>query len=55
MTNPPTGASQFKLFQYLSFSSPISPSFWHAFADLNIDNLQLSDAPLSLAAESSRT
>ncbi|KAL9938113.1 hypothetical protein V8E36_002736 [Tilletia maclaganii] len=51
-TPPPSaaGAAQTKLLQYLSFSSSINPSFWHAFADLKINTLQLSDAPLPLAA-----
>ncbi|KAK0529410.1 Autophagy protein 7 [Tilletia horrida] len=39
-----------KLLQYASFSSSINPSFWHSFAELKIDTLQLSDAPLPLVA-----
>ncbi|CAD6884834.1 unnamed protein product [Tilletia controversa] len=43
-------AASAKLLQYATLSSSINPSFWHAFADLKINKLQLSEAPVPLLA-----
>ncbi|KAE8224663.1 hypothetical protein CF319_g2469 [Tilletia indica] len=45
-----TDSSQAKLLQYATVSSSINPSFWHSFAELKINTLQLSDAPVPLLA-----
>lgn len=36
--------------QFLSLSSSIDPSFWHAFTKLKVDVLKLSDEPVPLTA-----
>ncbi|KAK0552025.1 Autophagy protein 7 [Tilletia horrida] len=49
-TTSGSGATSAQLLQYSTFSTSINPAFWHAFAELKIDTLQLSDAPLPLVA-----
>ncbi|XP_006463040.1 hypothetical protein AGABI2DRAFT_194065, partial [Agaricus bisporus var. bisporus H97] len=38
------------MLQFVPFASLVQPAFWHALADVKIDQLRLSDAPIDIAA-----
>lgn len=44
----PADASQHRLLQFAPFTSKVSPEFWHEFASLKVNRLQLSDEDVPL-------